>query len=163
MKRNNRTPDEGMNQNNRDIYYGDEINGSGRGKNHQIDGHMFLEDYPSGRKAVKKSGRYKKRSLFMEYVHAWYVFLITLLVCAPAYMTEIFLGSLFVAKNVPPMVAALLTMFFGGFIATLPLLVLNIYLIAKKKKYYAIAVQIIAIELLGLLFFLCSKIAFTWA
>ena len=156
MDRNNRRPDEGMPANNRDDFYNENDAAQSR-RNHNIDD-MFPESNRP-RKGQKMLKRTIKRSLFKEYLHSWYVWLITLIMCVPAYMIEIFLGSLFVAKNVPAMVAALLSMFLGGFIACIPLLILNIYLIVKKKKYYAIGVQIIAIELLGLLFYLYSKVA----
>ena len=158
MDRNNRMPDEGMPSNNRDDFYNEIPDRQNRRRvNRNTDD--ISPETTGPRRGNKKFRRIARRSLFKEYLHSWYVFLITLIMCVPAYMIEIFLGSLFVAKNIPPMVAALLSMFLGGFIACIPLLVLNIYLIAKKKKYYAIAVQIIAIELLGLLFYLYSKIA----
>ena len=100
-----------------------------------------------------------KRSLLMEYVCHWYVILLSFIMCFPAYMGEIFLGSLFIAKGVSPFWSALLTMFIGGIIATFPFLILNILLVARKKKYYAIAVQLITMEFLGLAFFLYHKMA----
>lgn len=153
MNRNNRMPDEGMPENNRDDLYIE---------NQDIQYQEADDIFPDSnrlRKSIKKRKKLVKRSLFKEYLHGWYVFLITVIMCVPAYVAEIFLCSLFVAKGTVPMVAALLSMFLGGFIACIPLLVFNIYLIIKKKKYYAIAVQIIAIELLGLLFYLYSKVA----
>jgi len=110
------------------------------------------------KKGKKKTRKIVKRSLFKEYVRHWYVILISIMMFFPAYMLEILLGNFFIAKNIPPFGAALLTMFLGGLIATLPLLALNIYLIVRKKKYYAIAVQIILMELLGIIFYLYSKI-----
>ncbi len=100
----------------------------------------------------------KKRSLFMEYVCHWYIILLSFIMCFPAYMGEIFLGSLFIAKGVPLFWSALLTMFIGGLIATFPFLILNIVLVVRKK-YYAIAVQLITMELLGLAFYLYHKMA----
>lgn len=104
----------------------------------------------------------KNRSLFMEYVYHWYVVLLSLIMCFPAYLAEIFLSNLFIAKSIPPFWAALLTMLVGGFIATFPLLILNIVLVARKK-YYAIAVQLVLMEFLGLAFFLHYKMAMAFA
>lgn len=100
----------------------------------------------------------KNRSLFMEYVCHWYIILLSFIMCFPAYMAEAFLGSLFIAKGITPFWSALLTMFVGGFIATFPFLILNIVLVVRKK-YYAIPVQIIVMELLGLSFYLYHKMA----
>ncbi len=117
----------------------------------------------AGRKSVSgtRTRRRKpvKRSLAMEYLRHWYVILISMMTCVPAYMMEIFLANFFIARNVPPFVAALITMFIGGLIATLPLLALNIYLVVKRKKYYAIAIQIILMELLGIVFYLWNQIS----
>lgn len=111
------------------------------------------DSYVPARKRKKLRPR---KSLFKEYVTHWYVFVLCIFMCVPAYLAEIFLGSLFMAKNITPFFSALLTMFAGGFIATFPLLILNIVLLFKKK-YYAIAVQIIALQSLGLLFYLYNK------
>ena len=149
-----------------------DINNQSSGENNPNDVRNTLDRYSeiinSDRPRAKRvatsrkkrsAKRMIKRSLFKEYVRHWYVIVISIMAFFPAYMLEILLGNLFIAKNIPPFLAALLTMFVGGFIATLPFLALNIYLIAKKKKYYAIAVQIIVMEIIGIVFYVYSKIA----
>ncbi len=115
------------------------------------------QEYTGSKTNPRKPKPRPTRSLFMEYVKHWYVIVISIMMCFPAYMLQIFLGNLFIAKKVPAFASALLTMFLGGLTATLPFLILNIILTARKK-YYAIAVQLIAMMSLGMAFYLHYKI-----
>lgn len=100
----------------------------------------------------------KPRSLFKEYLRRWYVFFFTLLMCLPAYVCEVLLYNIFVMKDITAFLAALMAIFIGGFVATIPLLIVNIKLIVKKKKYYAIVVQIALTEIIGMAIFILSQI-----
>lgn len=96
-------------------------------------------------------------SLFMEYIRHWYVLLITLLTCVPGFLMTAPIYTIFQLNAIKPFVSALLTMAVCGFVATLPMLILNILLVVRKK-YYAIAVQICLFEFVGTLFFLVTQI-----
>lgn len=100
----------------------------------------------------------KPKSLIKEYLRRWYVFLLTIIMCLPAYVGEVLLYNVFVLKGISAFLAGLMAIFIGGFIASIPLLILNIKLIAKKKKYYAIPVQIAVIEIIGMAIFVVSQI-----
>ena len=96
-------------------------------------------------------------SLFMEYIRHWYVILITLFTCVPAFLMTAPIYTVFQLNAIKPFVAALLTIAVVGFVATLPMLILNILMVVRKK-YYAIAVQICLFEAVGALFFLITQI-----
>lgn len=111
---------------------------------------------PGARQKSTVRRRKKQKSLIAEYICHWYVILLCLVLYPIANMTQIFLNSFFLAKNMPGFLSALLTMFLGGLIATFPFLILNIVL-AKRKKYYAIVVQIVTMELIGIVLYLKYK------
>lgn len=102
------------------------------------------------------------RSLFIEYLRHWYVIILTVLMCFPAYAVEALAYSFLLVKKIPAFGAALISIGMGGFIATFPLLILNIILIVRRK-YYAIAVQIALLELIGTAFFLVNQIGLAHA
>ncbi len=101
----------------------------------------------------------KPKSLIKEYLRRWYVFLFTIIMCLPAYVCEVLLYNVFVLKGISAFISGIMAIFIGGFVASLPLLVLNIKLISKKKKYYAIPVQIAVIEIIGMAIFVVSQTA----
>lgn len=98
------------------------------------------------------------RTLLKEYLHYWYMLLITAITCLPGYVIEIFLYNLMVAKKLSAFASATIAIFLGGLISTLPFLILNIVLCVKKKKYYAIVVQIAILEIIGMAFFLYNQV-----
>ncbi len=100
--------------------------------------------------------RKKQKPLIAEYICHWYVILLCAVLYPIANMSQIFLNNFFLAKNMSGFLAALLTMFLSGLIATFPFLILNIIL-AKRKKYYAIVVQIVTMELIGIVLYLKYK------
>lgn len=102
-----------------------------------------------------------KRTLMKEYLHFWYILVITVLMCFPGYASEVLLYNLMIVKGLSAFGAALIAIFLGGLISTLPFLILNIVLCVKKKKYYAIVFQIALMEILGLVFFLYNQIQLT--
>ncbi len=99
-----------------------------------------------------------RRTLTGEYLHYWYMLLITAVTCLPGYVIEVFLYNLMVAKKLSAFASATISIFLGGLISTLPFLVLNIVLCVKKKKYYAIVVQIVLLEIIGMVFFLHNQV-----
>ena len=103
----------------------------------------------------------KKRSLMGEYLHYWYILVLTVLMCYPGYACEVLLYNVMLINGISAFGSALLSIFLGGLISTIPFLILNIVLCVKKKKYYAIAFQIALMEILGLVFFLYNQIQLT--
>ena len=98
-----------------------------------------------------------QRTLVGEYVHYWYILLITLATCYAGYSFEVLLFNFITMSGLSAFVAALIAIFLGGLFSTLPFCILNIVLAAKRKKYYAIAVQVVVMELIGMFFFVYSR------
>ncbi|MBQ8588184.1 MAG: hypothetical protein IJ454_02205 [Clostridia bacterium] len=96
-------------------------------------------------------------SLGREYLRHFYVFILTALMCFPGYAAEVLIYNMFVMKDMPPFLSAFVSMLVGGIVSTLPFLVLNIILVVKKKKYYAIAFQIMLVEIIGMVFFVYNQ------
>ncbi len=97
-------------------------------------------------------------SLGKHYLRHFYVFILTALMCFPGYASEVLMYNMFVMKGIPAFLSAIIAMLVGGIVSTIPFLVLNIILVVKKKKYYAIAFQIILIELIGMIFFIYNQV-----
>ena len=98
------------------------------------------------------------RSLGKLYLRHFYVFVLTALMCFPGYASEVLLYNMFIMKNIPAFLSAFSAMLLGGIVSTLPFLVLNIILVVKKKKYYAIAFQVIFTEIIGMIFFIYNQV-----
>lgn len=99
----------------------------------------------------------KNKSLFKEYISHWYVLLLCVLLMLPAYMVLPLTVSFFVTKGAATFWASILGIAASGFLATLPLLFLNIKL-ARRGKPYALAVQFILFDIIGTLFFIINQI-----
>jgi len=97
-------------------------------------------------------------SLGREYLRHFYVFILTAIMCFPGYASEVLAYNTFIMNGMPHFLSAFIAMLFGGFVSTLPLFVLNIILVIKKKKYYAIAFQIILTEIIGMVFFVYNQV-----
>ncbi len=102
-----------------------------------------------------------RRTLMGEYIRKWYVLILTVLMCYPGYASEVLVYNTMIINKVGPFVAALVSIFAGGLISTIPFLILNIILCVKKKKYYAIVFQIAVMEILGMAFFLYNQVMLT--
>ena len=113
------------------------------------------------RQQGRKTKPQMQRTLLGEYVHFWYILFITVLMCFPGYACEVLLYNVMLINKISPFGSALIAIFVGGLISTLPFLVLNIVLCVKKKKYYSIVFQISAMEIIGLSFFLYNQIQLT--
>lgn len=109
---------------------------------------------------IQNQNRRKKTqtTLIKEYIKRWYVLLITVLTCFVGYAAEVLIYSTLCTMNMPHFAAALIAIFLGGIISTLPFFILNILLAVRKKKYYAIAVGIIAMEIVGMAFFVYNQL-----
>ncbi len=113
---------------------------------------------------ARQQGRKVKpaqRSLIKEYLRHWYVILLTVLMCYPGYASEVLLYNIMIMNNLAPFGAAIISIFLGGLISTVPFLILNIVLCVKKKKYYSIVFQIAVMEIIGMSFFLYNQILLT--
>lgn len=121
---------------------------------------MDREDIIS-RQQERKSKPQVQRSLLGEYLHFWYILVLTVLMCFPGYIGEVFLYNYMIAKGLSAFGSAIIAIFLGGLICTLPFLVLTIILCVKKKKFYSIVFQISLMEILGLAFFLYNQIQLT--
>lgn len=99
----------------------------------------------------------RDKSLFMEYVSHWYVVILTILFLVPGYAVLPFALSFFMAKGISMFWASICAICVSGFIATLPMFILNIKL-AARKKFYALAVQFILFDLAGTAFFIINRI-----
>ena len=102
-----------------------------------------------------------KRTLLQEYVHHWYVFLLTILTCFVGYAGEIILFNFMSLSPLPGFLAAFFAMLLGGLISTLPFFILNLVLFFKRKKCYALVFQIVAMEVIGMAFFLYNQVVLT--
>lgn len=109
-------------------------------------------------KRAKPSRKNVERTLMGEYLHRWYILLLTILMFYPGYAAEILIYNTILMNGVPPFGAALLGILIGGIISTLPFLILNIVLCVKKKKYYAIVFQVAAMEIVGMAFFIYNQV-----
>ena len=102
-----------------------------------------------------------KRTLLQEYVHHWYIFLLTIPTCLVGYAGEIILFNFMSLSPLPNFLAAFFAMLLGGLISTLPLFILNLVLFFKRKKRYALVFQIVAMEVIGMAFFLYNQVVLT--
>lgn len=100
----------------------------------------------------------RNRTLAGEYLHKWYVLVLTVIMCFPGYAAEVLLYNVMVMNKFPAFLAAFLAILIGGLICTLPFFAFNLYLVLKKKKYYAIVCQIAVMEIIGMVFFLYNQI-----
>ncbi len=109
---------------------------------------------------IQNQNRRKKKqtTLIKEYIKHWYILLITVLTCFIGYAAEILIYSTLCTMNMPHFAAALIAIFLGGMLSTLPFLILNITLAVRKKKYYGIAVGIIVMEIIGMVFFVYNQV-----
>lgn len=98
-----------------------------------------------------------KKSLFKEYISHWYVILINILFLFPAYMLLPLALSFFMAKGVSVFWSGIIAICISGFVGTLPMLILNIRL-AARKKFYALAVQFVLFDLTGTVFFVINRV-----
>ena len=114
---------------------------------------------------ISRQQRTKKekpqRNLFQEYVHYWYIFLITIPTCLVGYAAEIILFNFMSISALPKFLAAFFAMLLGGLISTFPLFILNLVLFFKRKKRYAAVFQIVITEVVGLVFFLYNQVVLT--
>ena len=124
---------------------------------------MDREDIIARQQGKKKKTKTQKirKSLMSEYLHYWYILILTVLMCYPGYACEVLFYNVMLINELSPFVAAIISIFVGGIISTLPFLILNIVLCVKKKKYYAIAFQVAVMEITGLAFFLYNQIQLT--
>ena len=106
----------------------------------------------------RRNEKKTQTTLIREYIKRWYVLLITVLTCFVGYAAEVLIYSTLCTMNMPHFAAALIAIFLGGTISTLPFLILNISLAVRKKKYYAIAVGIIVMEIIGMAFFVYNQL-----
>jgi len=109
----------------------------------------------------KKRMKNVDRPLIIEYLRRWYIIILTVFMCFPGYATEVLLYNFFVLKQLPHFLSAIMAIFLGGLISTLPFFILSIYLASKKKKYYAIAFGICVLEIVGMIFFLYNQMVLT--
>lgn len=100
----------------------------------------------------------KNKTLVREYLSKWYVLLLTVAMCFPGYAAEVLLYNVMVMNKLSNFAAAFLAILIGGLICTLPFFAFNLYLIIKKKRYYAIVWQIAVMEIIGMVFFLYNQI-----
>lgn len=104
-----------------------------------------------------KKNKISQKSLFKEYLSHWYVLLICVLLLFPAYMLLPLASSFFITKGVHVFWASISAIAVSGFVATFPLLILNIML-TFRRKYYALAVQFVLFDVLGTAFFVVNQI-----
>lgn len=112
-------------------------------------------------KRHKKHKEHIDRPLTTQYLRRWYVLILTVLTCFPGYAAEVLMYNFFAMKNIPHFAAAVIAIFLGGMISTLPFFILSMVLAFKKKKYYALAIGVIVLELVGMAFFLYNQIILT--
>jgi hypothetical protein len=117
---------------------------------------METEDIIARQKESKKPA--VQRSLAKEYLCKWYVFILTVLTCYAGYSFEIVIYNFLLMAEISAFCSSLLAIFLGGLVSTLPFLVLNLALVFKKKKYLAIVFQIVAMEIIGMVFFVYSRL-----
>lgn len=97
------------------------------------------------------------KSLPKEYVRHWYVILLGILFMFPAYAMLPMVLSFCMAKGLGAFAAGIISIAASGFVATLPMLVLNIKL-AFRGKPYALAVQFIIFDVLGTAFYVINRV-----
>ena len=107
---------------------------------------------------MKNKKRISRKSLIAEYVAHWYIWLINILFLFTGYMVLPLATSFLASKGIGSFVSGILGMAASGFVATLPLLILNIVL-AKRGKLYALAVQFVLFDLAGMVFYLMNYFA----
>lgn len=117
---------------------------------------MNTEDIIQNQK--RRTAKKTQTTIIREYIKRWYILLLTVITCFAGYAAEILIYSTFCTLSLPHFAAALIAIFVGGLISTLPFFVLNIVLAFKKKKYYAIAIQIIVMEIIGMAFFVYNQV-----
>lgn len=122
---------------------------------------MDTKDIISRQRRIKKAK--PARTLPKEYLHYWYVFVLTAFMCFPGYAVEIILFNFMAISILPNFLAAFFAILLGGLISTLPFFILNLVLFFKRKKRYAIVFQIVAMELIGMIFFLYNQVVLTMA
>ncbi len=122
---------------------------------------MDREDIIARQQGIKVKPQVRERTLFGEYLRYWYILILTVLMCYPGYACEVLFYNIMIINNLAPFGAAVISIFLGGLISTIPFLILNIVLCVKKKKYYAIVFQIAVMEIIGLAFFLYNQIQLT--
>ncbi len=104
-----------------------------------------------------KTKTISQKSLFKEYISHWYVILLCILLLFPAYVALPLASSFFITKGINVFWASLIAIAMAGFVATLPLLVLNIKL-TIRRKYYALAVQFVLFDIIGTAIFVINQI-----
>ena len=107
---------------------------------------------------MKNKKRISRKTLIAEYAAHWYIWLINILFLFPGYMVLPLVTSFSASKGVGSFVSGILGIAASGFVATLPLLILNIVL-AKRRKFYALAVQFVLFDLAGMVFYLMNYFA----
>ena len=75
----------------------------------------------------------------------------------PAYILLPLAVSFCMTKGIEVFWASLIGIAVSGFVATFPMLILNIKL-AHRKKYYALAVQFVLFDLIGTVFYVVNQI-----
>ena len=110
---------------------------------------------------IRNQRRRKKpvrRSLFKEYLHRWYILLLTALTCIFGYAAEAIIYGTLSAMSMTHFVAAIIAIFLGGIISTFPFFIFNLVLTFRHKRYSALVVTITALELIGMIFFVFNQI-----
>lgn len=97
------------------------------------------------------------KNLFGEYVLHWYVVLIGILLIFPSYALLPLVLSYCMAKGINAFWSGIISIAASGFVATLPMLILNIKL-ALRKKPYALAVQFVLFDVLGTAFYVINRV-----
>lgn len=120
---------------------------------------MDTQDIISRQKKVKK--KRPERSLFKEYIHYWYILLLTVITCFPGYIAEIIIFNFMALGAMPAFMAGFLAILLGGLISTFPFFILNLVLFFKRKKRYAAVCQIVVMEFIGMIFFLYNQVVLT--
>lgn len=105
-----------------------------------------------------KTQKSTQKSLFKEYISHWYVILLCILLIFPAYVILPLTSSFFMTKGVDIFWSSLIAIVMAGFVATLPLLVLNIKL-TFRRKFYALAVQFVSFDIIGTAIFVINQIS----
>lgn len=122
---------------------------------------MDREEIIARQQGIKVKSKVRERALIGEYLRYWYVLVLMVLMCYPGYACEVLFYNIMIINNLAPFGAAIISIFLGGLISTVPFLILNIILCVKKRKYYAIVFQIAVMEIIGLVFFLYNQIQLT--
>lgn len=110
---------------------------------------------------IRNQNRRKKpvrRSLIKVYLHRWYILVLTALTCIFGYAAEAILYGTLSAMSMTHFLAAIIAIFLGGIISTFPFFVYNLVLAFRYKRYSALVVTIIVLEIIGMLFFVCNQI-----